>query len=108
MFDDHPADRFVVGVLIGSCVGVFVTLLVVYVESEWRWRHNDNLYGLLGCAFLVTLLLTMTRPALLCTILRSRRSPFLFDVDLYQTLLGRFLGAGLGVFLGATMSAQFG
>jgi len=97
MFERHPADYFLAGIFIGGYPAMVITWGVLWGASQWSWFSHVLAWQCAAIAFVLTALVTLWRPLLLRTVLRARRDPFVFEVDLNQALLGRSLGIAMGV-----------
>jgi hypothetical protein len=97
MFERHPADYLLAGILIGGYPALIITWCVLWGTARWSWLSHVLSWQCAIVAFILTALVTLWRPLMLRTVLRERRDPFIFDVDLNQALLGRSIGIGMGV-----------
>lgn len=97
MFERHPADYFVTGIFIGGYPALVITWGVLWGVAQCAWLSHILAWQCAVIAFVLTALLTMSRPLLLRTVLSARRDPFIFEVDLNQALLGRGIGIAIGV-----------
>lgn len=97
MFERHPADYFLAGIFIGGYPAMIITWSVLWGAATWSWLSNVLAWQCAVAAISLTAIVTLWRPLLLRTVLRERRDPFIFDIDLNQALLGRSIGIGMGV-----------
>lgn len=100
MLDGHPGQWLVGGVWRGLAAGVAGVLLVQFATQAWCSAACPGgmavpLLG--GC--LLGQVASLSRPLLMRTLLKHRRSPFVLDGDLDQGMVGRAIGVVLGVLL---------
>jgi hypothetical protein len=104
MHSSAVTDRLIAG----SLFGAFVTIVLVsgfrYLSMVSGYVQHPAMQMAVPVALAVTFLLT--RPLLLKTVLRSRRSPFLLDEDLNAMLIGRAMGIVGGACLSITLCAE--
>jgi hypothetical protein len=99
MLDRHPGQGILEGAVCGVLVGVLCVPLVQFFVGALCRDTCVRPSMQMVTAVALALALSMTRPALLRTLLRCRRSPFMLDADLEQTLIGRAIGVALGTLL---------
>lgn len=91
------ASRVIAGVLLGGLTSAILTGCFIYLDIPYA-QFVDGVMRILLPVF-VSACVLLTRPLLLRTILRARRSPFLLDRDLNAILTGRIVGLILGACL---------
>lgn len=101
----EPTNHLVSSTLLAGVTTALIVSCFRYFDIPSG--HFANTATQILVPILVAACLLITRPILLWTVLRERRSPFLLDEDLKSMLIGRVLGLIGGTCIGITLYTEF-
>jgi hypothetical protein len=101
----EPTNHLVASTLLAGLTTAMIVSCFRYFDIPSG--HLANTATQILVPIVVAAALLLTRPLLLRTLLRDRRSPFLLDEDLNAMLIGRALGLIGGACIGITLYTEF-